>query len=752
MSAPYTPFLVANQRTGQDLSMAPWLIPADAYTDIQDAYLYRGDLIKRDGYSWFDSMPYAINGGSGHDYYNIESISDGPGSLVTTYADHGLAPGQLIRITGQIGLTAGADSVPVNGTRWTVVTTPTPTTFTINNADAFGGALTPGTATLSYFSGNPIMAIAVYLNTATTPITSDLIVLDTERAAIYDTTQNCLVPIGFARQFTGGDSNLFWWENYRNAIYFTNNIDNIFYWNGTQLATGLTRFTPVIDTGSDSHIVNTCLMIKAVSNRLCLYNTNETPASLQVNYPTRIRWCQAGVDPILGGDPPTSPDLGNGQWYDNVPGEGGNAFDLTDSLYLISQAQIQTNNLLMSQNSQFAVIYEQRPTSDLQQPYTFVKIATSRNVNSTFGTIILDREVQMVGNSGLVITDGNSVGRYDDKIPDFAIDVISQNEFANAFGIRNDVLWQSWTLFTSTKSINGLNDQIMVFNYQDKSFQFYNISLACAGLFPNPSPSPTWISGGPDLTFRDFKDETWISTQTQAKPLLLGGDYTGNIWNMSTGVGGDASGNVAYGDIVPSGFLEDGNPITMQVKTRQWFPYAKEGLASQFGYIDFLIDGDPSTMVNIEFFVDNETAPYLPSYFTCVPYENLDFSTITGIVQPSNPCLIESIDHGLEDNQVVYIFAVQGMTELNGLQATVTVENANEITLNGVNNAIFGEYTGGGIISTQPITQNTFWTRVNVGQTGVFHQMTLTTSGVDEDFTLHASLPWFKQSGRIYKG
>ncbi|MES2409032.1 MAG: ubiquitin-activating E1 FCCH domain-containing protein [Patescibacteria group bacterium] len=751
MTAPYQPFLVANQRVATDLSMAPWLIPPDAYTQILDAYLFRGDLIKRDGYSWFDAMPHAVQGSAGNEYQNIANITTTTNAQVTTHGNHGLTNGQLIRLTDVDGILPGADGVQINGARWTV-SNAAGSTFNINNVDAFTGSYTANTGTLSIFPGIAIMAIAPYLNSSTTPVTTDLLILDERRAAIYDTTQNCFKPIGYTDQFTGGPTNLFWWENYRNALFFTNNIDNIFYWNGTQLAVGLTRFTPVIDNLSNNHIVNTCLMIKSVNNRLCLYNTNETPDSTPINFPTRIRWCEAGVDPIAGGSPPTSPDLGNGTWYDNVPGSGGNNFDLTDSLYIISQAQIQTNNLVISQNSQFAVIYEQRPTSDIQQPYTFVKIATSRNVNSTFGTIILDREVQLVGNSGLVMTDGNSVGRYDDKLPDFSVDVISQNDFQNAFGIRNDTLWQSWTLFTSVASLSGLNDSILVYNYQDKSFQFYRIPLSCAGIFPNPAPSPTWLSYGPDFEFRDFGDETWISTQTQAKPLLLGGGYDGNIWNMSTGVGGDASGNVAYGDIVPPGFVEDGNSITMEVTTRQWFPYAKEGLASQFGYIDFLIDGDPTTVVGVEFNVDNETSNYLTTFFTCIPYENLDFSTIQNIIQPSNPCQIESIDHGLITGQTVYIFAVQGMTELNGLSATVTVLDSANFTLDGVNNASFGAYTGDGIVSQQPITQNTFWTRVNVGQTGVFHQMKITAQGTDENFTLHASLPWFKPSGRIYKG
>ncbi len=750
MTTPYQPFLVANQRVGTDLSMAPWLIPSDAYHEVTDAYLYRGDVIKRDGYSWFDSMPHAFQGTSGHEYYNISGITTTISAQVTTYGTHGLSNGQLIRLTGVNGIMPGTDGVDINGPRWTV-SNASGNTFNINNAVAFAGAYnsSPHDATLSTFPvpGNPIMCISSYLNAESTPITgdfpitNDLIVLDTQRAAIYDTTYNCLVPIGYSRQFTGEANNLFWFENYLGKIYFTNNIDNIFYWDGSQLATGLTAFAPQFTSGTSGDVVNNCLMIKSLNNRLCLYNTNETISSTTANYPTRVRWCQGKIDPTT-----------TGAWFDNVPGSGGDYDDLTGSFNIISQAQIQTNNLIVSQNQQFSVIYEQRNASDIQNPFVFVKIATSRNVNSTFGTIILDREVQMVGNSGLVITDGNSIGRYDEKIPDFAINEISQNNFSNAFGIRNDVLWQSWTLYTSTESISGVNDKILVFNYQDKSFQIYRIPLACAGLFPSPVDSPTWLSYGADFEFRDFDDETWISTQEQAKPLLLGGGYDGNIWNMSTGVGGDASGNVAYGDIIPTGYLENGNPITMELVTRQWFPYAKEGLASQFGYIDLLIDGDPTTVVGISFNVDNETSDYLTSFFTCIPYENLDFSTISGIVQPSNPTEIVSIDHGLVDGQSVYIFAVQGMTQLNGLNATVTVVNANTIRLNGVDNSSFSHYTGGGIISQQPITQNTFWTRINVGQTGVFHTMKLTSQGTDENFKLSASLPWFKPSGRIYKG
>lgn len=746
MTTPYQPFPVANQRTAIDLSLDPWLTPQDAYQEILDAFQYLGVVTKRNGSIWFDQFPAAFKGSAGNEYQNIAGVTLTINAQITTHGNHGLSNGQLVRLTDIAGITQGSAGAPINGTRWTVTVTGA-TTFTINNTGAFAGAYTPNTGTLSTFPGNAIMAISVWVDSSNLP---NLIVLDTKRAAIYDTVQGCLVPIGYNDQFTGSDSECFWWENYFGKIFFTNNKDNIFYWSGTQKATGLTAFTPnysIDGTADATAVVETCLMIKAVNQRLCLYNTVENSIS-QVRYPTRIRYSQALIDPTLQsvGPPVIAP------WDDVTPGRGG-FDDLTDSLYLISQGQIQTNNLLFSQNQLFSVLYEQRSTSDPKNPYVYVKIATSRNVNSTFGTVVLDREIQSVGNTGLILTDGNSVGRYDDKIPQFAIDVMAQDNFARAFGVRNDLLWQSWLLFTSEESTTSKNDQILVFNYQDRSWQIYRIPLSCAGIYPYPGIDPQWNTYGaklPDFSWEDFGEDTWGSLPQAQSPMLLGGSYDGNIWWMDQG-GGDFADNIAYGGIVPTGYKANGNAIAAELLTRQWFPYAQSGEAAQFGYIDFLIDGDPTTVVEISFNVDNETTNYLNTNFTCIPFEDLNFSTISNITQ-SNPCIVESVDHGLETGNVIYIFAVQGMTELNNAFYTVTKINDDQISLNGVNSNGFNAYTGDGIIAEQAITQTTFWTRVWTGQTGVFHQMRIVASGVDENFRLHASIPWFKATGRIYKG
>ena len=49
MAASFKPFLIANKRTGLDLALDPWLLPGDAYTTLNNAYLYQGRIQKRLG-------------------------------------------------------------------------------------------------------------------------------------------------------------------------------------------------------------------------------------------------------------------------------------------------------------------------------------------------------------------------------------------------------------------------------------------------------------------------------------------------------------------------------------------------------------------------------------------------------------------------------------------------------------------------------------------------------------------------------
>lgn len=69
--------------------------------------------------------------------------------------------------------------------------------------------------------------------------------------------------------------------------------------------------------------------------------------------------------------------------------------------------------------------------------------------------------------------------------------------------------------------------------------------------------------------------------------------------------------------------------------------------------------------------------------------------TITGATN-GNPCQITSPLHGLATGAVIIIDNVVGMTQLNGNTYTITVVNANNFTLNGIDSTAYGVYVSGG--------------------------------------------------------
>lgn len=70
-------------------------------------------------------------------------------------------------------------------------------------------------------------------------------------------------------------------------------------------------------------------------------------------------------------------------------------------------------------------------------------------------------------------------------------------------------------------------------------------------------------------------------------------------------------------------------------------------------------------------------------------------SAITGATQ-ANPVQVTSASHGLTTGDRVRLGGVAGMTQLNGVDATVTVINSSTYTLNGVDGSGFSAYTSGG--------------------------------------------------------
>lgn len=68
---------------------------------------------------------------------------------------------------------------------------------------------------------------------------------------------------------------------------------------------------------------------------------------------------------------------------------------------------------------------------------------------------------------------------------------------------------------------------------------------------------------------------------------------------------------------------------------------------------------------------------------------------ITGITQ-ANPAVVTSNSHGRSNGDKVYLSGIGGMTELNGVTATVAGVTSNTYQLSGINSSGYGAYTSGG--------------------------------------------------------
>lgn len=79
----------------------------------------------------------------------------------------------------------------------------------------------------------------------------------------------------------------------------------------------------------------------------------------------------------------------------------------------------------------------------------------------------------------------------------------------------------------------------------------------------------------------------------------------------------------------------------------------------------------------------------------------------------TNPCQITSNNHNLVTGAQVTISGVQGMTELNDNTYTITVVDANNFTLDGIDATGFNAYTAGGI-----------WISTTAGNTGIINYST----------------------------
>jgi len=498
-------YLIGPYGTGLENDKQPWLLPEDAFVELEDCYVWRGRVKKRYGTALIGDDILKST-------FRIQiDTTDGAGAASGTVPGATPIPsgGQQLFSIGDDIFTCNVTGTPVtllkNGGSATTHTFDTTTgAYVFNGADA--------TTAVYYYPGLPVMGLRT--RELTNINQESTIGFDTQFA--YQRTAGAWARLGTGL-WTGSDTNFYWTCNYRSAnpydtaFYVVNYMaaDNIQYivqgsstWNSLrpQLNSGATRY------------LETARIILPFKDRLILLNTIEDEGGNDRLYYNRCRFSQ-------NGDPTAAVTA----WLDDTPGRGG-YIDAPTKQQIVTAQIIKDRLIVYFERSTWELVY----TSNQVLPFRWQKISTELGAESTFSQVVFDKGIVGVGNVGIHACNGVSVDRIDDKIPNEVFKVHNGNDgVERVYGIRDFfnrvVLWT----FPSSVTDPVYPNRILVYNYDNNTWAFLNDSFTCFGYYQETSDL-TWADLGSKYGTWGAWNDPWNSSYAQSgTPWIIAGNQLG---------------------------------------------------------------------------------------------------------------------------------------------------------------------------------------------------------------------------------
>lgn len=531
----YDRFLIAPFSSGFQTDLKPWLLPEDAFTRLQNAYVFRGRVRKRFGGKWMGVTQFL----SRFRINVVAAVGTVPGSIFKV--------GQAFTVTYEVSPGVFVEvMLTVAGTGFAVMLSTNPgvsgTYNTANGAYTIVGAvvLTP----IYFYPAEPVMGLTQYLlnNINNQPSYG----FDTQFAYTYSGASGWQLSqtggIPTFRDPSGAKLNYVYSCNWEGI---TQNTDNLFITNfqvsnpnGIQVATddNLFRFDgsswfdffPYIRPGglavATGPYVLSCRIIIEFKERLILLNTIENDNVITVGaplgtnswYPNRARYC-ANASP-----------LARNAWYEPnqfdgsppvVAGDnksiGGSFIDATTDEQIVSVGFIKDRLIVYFERSTWEIVYLGNDAT----PFRWQKINTELGSESPFSSVPFDKVLLAIGQTGVHACSGANVERIDEKIPDKIFEIATRSsEPVRVQGIRDfytEMVY--WCYPPQEQSQNTFPAQVLVYNYRNGSWSINDDCITAFGYFQQPfdiswalSPyswnatSNTWVSGVSQALFRDI--------------------------------------------------------------------------------------------------------------------------------------------------------------------------------------------------------------------------------------------------------
>lgn len=454
--------------------------------------------------------------------------------------------------------------------------------------------------------------------------------------------------------------------------------------------------------------IDTALHIFQFKDRLVV----EYPIENGIQYGHRIRVSGTGAF----GDVFTSDAIGAG------------IIDIPADSFISSSDFNRDDLLIFIEDETWVVKYTQNDVI----PFALDRIDGTRGSQAPYGTITYLNRTNAYSPLGLILSDGYSVDRSDDKIPDFSYNTVDQNNFKLCFAGSVDRDRDHYLIFPSSGS--STSDQILVTNYEEDNYCIYRIPLSCMGNYIE-THEVTWN----DLLQFDSWDQmatvygNWNSFSfSKGTPISIGGGQRGEIVRLNDTETEDYPVKIRNITVI------DGFTLEVTTDFKSWVEgdfIAFEAVSgmTQLNNKQAAITGTPAS--NYVFRVAIDTSNFAAytgggTASKCIvfdsktkkfnPFANYDkkvscgwlyfYVSTTGTdltvnqhitnATLSNPCVLTVPGHNYNNNTQVFVNGVAGTVELNGQYSFITVIDSNNISLNEVDSTGYTAYVSGGFTST----------------------------------------------------
>lgn len=455
----------------------PALLANEAYSELENAYVFRERTKKRDGEVPMGRLQRSVT-------VNV-SLTAGSVNLISALSLGGTAS----IVPGSINLVGGTDGTTYTDPNKNGTLTATGgggTGGTINYASGVltitAGANEAITGTIQYYPGLPVMGI-LKRDVATFGIDATIF-FDTKYAYQYSSGFQELAP---GTTWTGTNTDFFWAANYQGATpdlrYFfatNNNItsgaatpyDPIRYYNNSMW----TDLKPIIADNPPSlaqNLLYQALILIPYYGRLLALNTWEGTTAGGVagakNFFARCRFSQIG-DPT---------DQTNG-WRSDVFGRGG-FIDAPTNEAIVSAAFFRNTLIVFFEYSTWQLRY----IGEYGLPFIFERVSSDFGAVCSYSPIVFDQGVMAVSNRGIIQASANGLTRLDEQIPEQVFSFEIQNSAPNfVHGIRDfekELVYWNY-LDTSNASMNQTYpNTVLVFNYRNNSWAKFRDTITCFG-------------------------------------------------------------------------------------------------------------------------------------------------------------------------------------------------------------------------------------------------------------------------------